>query len=137
MADVEFKDNRIQVNRAIDDAVGAFLLEASAEIVSAAARGSRKDTGQLKGSWKANVDESSGVATIGSELENAIWEEFGTGEYAAKGDGRKGGWSYQDDSGNWHHTTGKKPNRTLQRAFDSEKGKIINRAKQIFKARMK
>lgn len=137
MADIEFVDNRVQVNKALDDAVGAFLLEASAEIVSAAARGSRVDSGQLKGSWKANVNESKGEAVIGSELENAIWEEFGTGEYAAKGDGRKGGWSYQDDSGNWHHTTGKKPNRTLQRAFDSAKGKIINRAKQIFKEGMK
>lgn len=137
MADIEFVDNRVQVNKALDDAVGAFLLEASAEIVSAASRGSRVDSGQLKGSWKANVNESKGEAVIGSELENAIWEEFGTGEYAAKGDGRKGGWSYQDDSGNWHHTTGKKPNRTLQRAFDSTKGKIINRAKQIFKEGMK
>lgn len=137
MADIEFVDNRVQVNKALDDAVGAFLLEASAEIVSAAARGSRVNSGQLKGSWKANVNESKGEAVIGSELENAIWEEFGTGEYAAKGDGRKGGWSYQDDSGNWHHTTGKKPNRTLQRAFDGAKGKIINRAKQIFKEGMK
>lgn len=137
MADIEFVDNRVQVNRALDDAIGAFLLEASAEIVSAAARGPRVDSGQLKGSWKANVNESKGEAVIGSELENAIWEEFGTGEYAAKGDGRKGGWSYQDDSGNWHHTTGKKPSRTLQRAFDSTKGKIINRAKQIFKEGMK
>lgn len=137
MADIEFVDNRVQVNKALDDAVGAFLLEASAEIVSAAARGSRVDSGQLKGSWKANVNESKGEAVIGSELENAIWEEFGTGEYAAKGDGRKSGWSYQDDSGNWHHTTGKKPNRTLQRAFDGAKGKIINRAKQIFKEGMK
>lgn len=137
MADIEFVDNRVQVNKALDDAVGAFLLEASAEIVSAASRGSRVDSGQLKGSWKANVNESKGEAVIGSELENAIWEEFGTGEYAAKSDGRKGGWSYQDDSGNWHHTTGKKPNRTLQRAFDSTKGKIINRAKQIFKEGMK
>ena len=25
-------------------------------------------------------------------MENAIWEEFGTGEYALNGDGRKGKW---------------------------------------------
>lgn len=163
MADVEFKDNRIQVNRAIDDAVGAFLLEASAEIVSAAARGSRKDTGQLKGSWKANVDESSGVATIGSELENAIWEEFGTGEYAELGGHGGGYWVFVkdgDSGGNKklgkryslekakqivammradgldaYYTNGKKPNHTLQRAFDKNKAKIIRRARQLFKAR--
>ena len=32
MADVEFIDNTMKVNRAIEDAVGAFLLEASGEI---------------------------------------------------------------------------------------------------------
>lgn len=135
MADVEFIDNRVQIKRAINDAVGAFLLESSAEIVSAAANNSRVDTGQLKGSWKANVNESKGEATIGSELENAIWEEFGTGEYAVKGNGRKGGWLYENKNGETVFTRGKKPNRTLQRACDSCKGKIIRRAKQIFKAR--
>ena len=165
MADIEFIDNRVQINRAIDDAVGAFLLEASAEIVSAAAGGSRVDTGHLKGSWKANVDESSGVATIGSELENAIWEELGTGEYAVEGghgggywvfvkDGNSGGggnnpvgkrYSLQKakqivammraDGLDAYYTKGKKPNHTLQKAFDANKAKIIRRARQIFKAR--
>ena len=133
--DVEFINNSVVVKRTMDDAIGAFLLEASAEIVSAAARGSRVDTGQLKGSWAANVDEAAGEATIGSPLENAIWEEFGTGEYAVNGDGRKGGWFYEDDKGNGHFTRGKTPNRTLQKAFDSTKNAIIRRAEQILKAR--
>lgn len=129
---VEFQDYSLQVKAALDDKALAFLEEAASEIESAARRNSRVDSGQLKGSWTHLVDESAGEATIGSPLENAIWEEFGTGEYAAKGDGRKGGWSYQDDAGDWHHTKGKKPNRTLQRAFDSKKAAIVNRAKQIF-----
>lgn len=129
---VEFQDFSLQVKAAIDDKALAFLEEAASEIESAAKRNSRVDSGQLKGSWTHLVDESAGEATIGSPLENAIWEEFGTGEYAAKGDGRKGGWSYEDDAGDWHHTKGKKPNRTLQRAFDSKKAAIVNRAKQIF-----
>lgn len=163
MADVEFIDNRVQINRAIDDAIGAFLLESSAEIVAAAARNSRVDSGQLKGSWKANVNETKGEAVIGSELENAIWEEFGTGEYAIDGKGHGGGyWVFVKDGGNStgddhvgkrytlqeakqivamlrdegldaYYTKGKKPNRTLQRAFDANKGKIIRRAKTIFK----
>lgn len=94
---------------------------------------SRVASGQLKGSWNHQVNESAKEAKVGSPLENAIWEEFGTGEYAAHGDGRKGGWSYQDDSGNWHHTKGKTPNRTLQRAFEGTKAAIIRRAKEIFK----
>lgn len=137
MADVEFQDFSIQVKAALDETARAFLEEAANEIESQAKRNSRVDTGQLKGSWTHMQNAAALEARVGSHLENAIWEEFGTGEYAAKGNGRKGGWSYKDDNGAWHFTTGKKPNRTLRRAFDSTKGSIINRAKQIFKEGMK
>lgn len=130
---VQFQDFSIQVKDVLDDKALQFLEEAASEIESAAKRNSRVDSGQLKGSWSHQVNESAGEATIGSPLENAIWEEFGTGEHALHGDGRKGGWSYQDDAGDWHHTKGKTPNRTLQRAFDSTKAAIIRRAKEIFK----
>lgn len=130
---VQFQDFSIQVKDALDDKALQFLEEAASEIESAARRNSRVDSGQLKGSWTHLTDDSAYEATIGSPLENAVWEEFGTGEYAANGDGRKGGWSYQDDAGDWHHTKGKKPNRTLQRAFDSTKAAIIRRAQEIFK----
>ena len=130
---VEFQDFSIQVKDALDDKALAFLEEAASEVESAAKRNSRVDSGQLKGSWTHLVDDSAYEATIGSPLENAVWEEFGTGEYAVNGDGRKGGWSYQDDAGEWHHTKGKTPNRTLQRAFDSTKAAIIRRAQKIFK----
>lgn len=137
MADVEFVDFSIEVKAALEEAARSFLEEAASEIESQAKRNSRVDTGQLKSSWNRQVNESAGEATVGSTEQNAIWEEFGTGEYAAKGNGRKGGWRYQDDKGKWHFTYGKKPNHTLQRAFDMSKGKIINRAKQIFKEGMK
>lgn len=133
MASVEFEDFSLQVMEALDDAALRFLEEAASEIKSQARRNSRVDTGQLKGSWAHLVYENKMEATIGSPLENAIWEEFGTGEYAANGDGRKGGWFYEDEKGDGHFTHGKKPNHTLQRAFDGKKGKIINRAKKIFK----
>lgn len=130
---VEFQNFSIQVTEALEEKAVQFLEEAASEIESAAKRGSRVDSGQLKGSWNHQVDESAKEAKVGSPLENAIWEEFGTGEYALHGDGRKGGWSYQDDSGDWHHTMGKTPNRTLHNAFESKKAAIIRRAKQIFK----
>lgn len=136
MADVEFQDYSMQVKAALEDSARAFLEEAASEIESQARRNSRVDTGQLKGSWTHMQNSAALEAKVGSHLENAIWEEFGTGEYAVKGNGRKGGWSYQDDNGDWYHTKGKKPNRTLQRAFDGLKSKIINRAKQIFKEGM-
>ena len=127
MPDVKFEDFSIQVKEAIGNKAIVFLEEAAAEIESAARRNSRVDTGQLKGSWGHQVDESDLKATVGSPLENAIWEEFGTGEYAVHGDGRKGGWYC-----NGHFTYGKTPNHTLQRAFDSKKKAVEHRAKKIF-----
>lgn len=128
---VEFHDYSMQVKAALDEKAAQFLEEAASEVESAARRNSRVRSGQLKGSWTHIVEGNE--ATIRSPLQNAIWEEFGTGEYASGTEpGRKGGWVYRDAAGDWHFTRGKTPNHTLQRAFESTKGKIINRAKQIF-----
>lgn len=135
MADegIQFEDNRVKVKEAINDKAVAFLLEAVAELQSQTARNSRVDTGQTKGSWDTRVDEATLEGTVGSALENAIWEEFGTGEYALNGDGRKGGWVYTDRYGKTHFTHGKKPNRALWNAFESSKSKLIKRAEALMK----
>ena len=134
---VQFTDNSAAVKAALDDAVIAYLYEAGGEIEAQVKRNSRVGSGQLKNSWTYKVDESKGETTIGSPLENAIWEEFGTGEYALHGDGRKGGWWYQDDKGKWHHTYGKTPHRAFQRAFTSLKNALIKRAEDVLKGRLK
>lgn len=121
---VEFTDNSIQVKDAIQDNIIGFLYEIGGEFASQAARNSRVKTGQTKGSWDYQVNESDLEVQIGSPLENAIWEEFGTGEYALNGDGRKGGWYYVDELGNGHFTHGKKPNRALWNAFETLKPKV-------------
>ena len=124
MADVEFVDNSMQVKAAINDAVISWLYEAAGEVESQVKRNTAVDTGQLKSSWTYNVDESKQEAIVGSPLENAIWEEFGTGQYALNGDGRKTPWAYQDIKGKWHTTTGKRPKRALHKAFESKKSAI-------------
>lgn len=86
---VEFRDCSISVKAAIKDTLIAALYEAAGAVVSQTAKNTRVDTGQLKGSWTYAVDEAEVEAAIGSPLENAIWEEFGTGLYALNGDGRK------------------------------------------------
>lgn len=131
MAGVEFEDFSIQVKKAIEEKALKFLELAASEIQTQAARTSRVDTGQLKGSWTHIVDEAAQEATIGSPLENAIWEEFGTGEYAAHGDGRKGGWVYEKD-GETVFTRGKFPQHTLQNAFEQKKGTVQKLANRIF-----
>lgn len=134
---VQFEDNTIRVMAVMNDAAIAYLYESAETLASQTANNSRVGTGQLKNSWTYKVDESKFEAKIGSPLQNAIWEEFGTGEYALKGDGRKGGWVYRDEkTGEFHHTYGKTPNRALQNAFNTLKNPLIRRAAEVLKIRM-
>lgn len=128
---IEFQDNRVRVKDAIDDAITAFLYEAGGELQAKTMRKSRVDTGQTKGSYQYQVNDSANECQVGSNLENAIWEEFGTGEYALKGNGRKGGWYYVDRHGKEHFTRGKTPNRPMHNAFTSLKAKLIKRFGEI------
>ena len=137
MAKVQFTNNSAKVKNALNDAVIAYLHEAGGELEAQVKRNSRVAKGDTKNAWKYVVDESKGETTIGNPLENAIWEEFGTGEFAINGDGRKGGWHYKDEEGKWHHTYGKTPHRAFKRAFDSLKNALIERAGEVLKARLK
>lgn len=134
---VEFKDNRIAVKEALKKTALAYLHEASGEIQVQTMRNTPVDTGQLKGSWDYDIDAEKLQSVIGSPLENAIWNEFGTGEYALHGDGRKGGWFYEDEEGKGHFTHGKQPKRSMWTAFQSLKGKLIRYAEDVFSAGMR
>lgn len=81
----------------------------------------RADTGQTRNSFDYIVDEGELEATIGSPMENAIWEEFGTGIFAENGNGRKTPWTYKDRKGNWHKTNGKRGTKAFRRSFDVRK----------------
>jgi HK97 gp10 family phage protein len=137
MADVHFEDYSMEVEGALNDAVIAFLHEAAGEMEAQVKRNTPVDTGQLKGSWEYKVDENKGEAVIGSPLENAIWNEFGTGQYALHGDGRKTPWHWQDIKGKWHTTTGKRPQRSLYYAFERLKHKIQSTLANKLKEGMK
>lgn len=147
---VEFKDNSLKVKAALNEKTIAWLHEAAGEIESQTKNNTRVDTGQLKNSWANKVDEFNGTATVGSPLENAVWEEFGTGEYALHGDGRKGGWYIPEEKLNakakskmkkvirkdgkvYYYTKGKRPSRALNNAFTSSKDKLKARLEQILK----
>lgn len=134
---VQFKDNSMQVKAALNNAILKFLHEQAGELVSQVQNNTRVDTGHLKGSWTYKVDEGAKEATIGSPLENAIWEEMGTGEYALQGNGRKGGWVYVDAKGEGHFTRGKTPSRAFFKAYNIRKPIIIKRAEQDIGAKMK
>ena len=131
--EVIFEDYTIKVQNAIDDKISAVLEECAGELESQVKRNSRVDTGKTKNSFQHKVVDSEHTAYIGSNDENAIWEEFGTGEHALKGDGRKGGWFYKDAKGDGHFTHGKKPSRAFWHAYIALKSKIIKHIQDSLK----
>ena len=160
VSNVKFEDFSVQVKTKLQDNVIAFLYEVGGEIEARAKRNSRVRSSKTKGSFQHVVDESNLSAHIGSNEENAIWEEFGTGLHAIKGDGRKGYWVYVDDGStgkkskssktytlkeakkivaimrseglNAYYTNGKEPSRALWNAFQSIKGEVIKIAEERF-----
>lgn len=150
---VEFKDFSIQVKAALNDTTKAWLHEWANEIASQARNNCTMtdDKGQLRKSYRADVDTGAGEAKIGTHLESGYWEEYGTGEYAVHGDGRKGWWVYIDGGSGYkketnHYATrqeaeeaanflrrvkkmnavvtnGRRPAATLEKAFTSVKPK--------------
>ena len=144
---VHFQDNSIEVKAALNRTTVAWLHEWAITIVSHAASNCQMegDKGQLRGSYRADVNDGAGEAKIGTPLESGYWEEFGTGEYAAHGDGRKGWWVYKDGyrgkggkvlterqakamaaaDPTVHATNGRKPSYTLEKAFTANKAKAL------------
>lgn len=134
---IQYTNNSAKVKAAMKGSVMAFLHEIAGEIQGQAIRLSRTDTGQTKGSYETKViiEGDTGTAYIGSNYQNAIWEEYGTGEYALQGNGRKGGWVFKfPKTGKFIFTRGKKPNRPLFLAFQVTKGNIANRLKEILQS---
>ena len=152
MADVKLENYSIEVEEAMNEALIAGLYEAAGEVEARTKRNSRQGHTygdiQATGLWSHQVDEGEMKATVGSPYEAGYWEEFGTGELALHGDGRKGWWVYVEgqDSGkggksysskeeaeeaalflrrvkklNAYATNGIAPNEPLRRAFASAK----------------
>lgn len=111
----------------------AWLHEACGELASAVRNNQRVRTGRTRQSWRYVVDEAKLEGCVASDSENAVWEEFGTGEYALNGNGRKGGWWYVDEKGKRHFTLGKRSQRPLYKAYMALKGTIIASAQERFK----
>lgn len=124
--------NSEKCKEAIREQAVAGLHEAAREVLKQAVMNTPVDTGNLKQSWDCFVDEGELKATIGNPNEYAIYVEFGTGQYALEGNGRKGGWTYVDEQGKGHFTKGMRPVRPLGNAFRTKKGTV----KRILEKRM-
>ena len=77
MGNISFIDNSDKVISELERLLVEGLIEAAGEVQGQVKQNTPVDTGQLKGSWDYIIDEDKLEATIGSPLENAIWNEFG------------------------------------------------------------
>ena len=127
-----FKDNSSQAKEAISQATIRWLLSACILVQGQAVLLAAVQTTRLKGSIDYLVDENELVGYVGTNVEYAVYVEFGTGEFAENGRGRKGGWVYQDPSGEWFFTYGQAPQPYLRPAFRRNRTQIEALAKQIF-----
>lgn len=128
-----FKDYAPEIQAKLQHAAEAWLEEASGEVETQAMRNTRVDTGRTKGSWQHHVDNGNLEATVGSDYENAIWEEFGTGVFAESGGRTNVPWTYKDQKGEWHKTKGKRGTGAFRKAYTTTKPKLMKAARSRFK----
>lgn len=108
--------------REVEKAVG----KACALVERTAKQKAPKDTGALRRSITSKVErEGNGaVGVVFTPLEYAPYVEFGTGLFAESGGRMDVPWNYQDDKGEWHSTSGQKPQPFMRPALNENREQI-------------
>lgn len=128
-----FEDKSQDGKDAISKATIKWLFQACILVEGQAIALVPVDKGRLKKSLTYEVDEQELIGYVGTNVEYAVYVEFGTGEFAENGKGRKGGWIYEDESGEVHFTWGQKPQPYLRPAFRNTRDQIEALAKEIYR----
>lgn len=87
-----------------------------------------KDTGALRRSITSKVEGTEGI--IYTPLEYAPYIEYGTGLFAENGGRADVPWNYKDDKGEWHSTSGIKPQPFMRPALNQNRENIIRLIKE-------
>ena len=90
-----------------------------------------KDTGALRRSITSEVKNLEGK--IYTPLEYAPYKEYGTGLFAENGGRQDVPWNYQDDKGEWHSTSGMKPQPFMRPALYENRESILREIRESFK----
>ena len=90
---------------------------------SAKQKAAKGKTGELARSITSKVENGEGF--IYTPLEYAPYVEYGTGLFAEEGGRKDVPWHYQDDEGEWHSTSGMKPQPFMRPALDENREEIL------------
>ena len=106
--------------------------KACAFVEAEAKKKAPKDTGALRRSITSKVDTSGSdiVGIVYTPLEYAPYVEYGTGLFAEERGRKDVPWCYQDDKGNWHTTSGQKPQPFMRPALNENREKIAQLIKE-------
>lgn len=109
----------------------AALGKACALVERSAKQKAPKGNGELRRSITSKVDMSEQQGIVFTPLEYAPYVEYGTGLFAEDGNGRQDvPWHYQDEKGEWHTTSGMKPQPYMRPALDENRADIIRIIKE-------
>jgi HK97 gp10 family phage protein len=110
----------------------AALGKACALVERSAKQNAPKDTGALRRSITSEVEKNGTdiVGVVYTPLEYAPYVEYGTGLFAEQGGRQDVPWNYQDDEGNWHSTSGQKPQPFMQPALNDNRERILRIIKE-------
>lgn len=110
----------------------AALKKACALVERSAKQKAPKDTGDLRRSITSRIENNGDeiVGVVYTPLEYAPYVEYGTGLFAEKGGRKDVPWFYVDDKGEWHITSGQRPQPYLRPALDENREAILRLIKE-------
>ena len=111
-------------NNLADEAeIEKALGKACALVERSAKEKAPKDNGELRRSITSKVENNEGI--VFTPLKYAPYVEFGTGLFAEEGGRKDVPWNYQDDEGNWHSTSGQRPQPYMRPALHENREQIL------------
>ena len=106
----------------------AALGKACALVERTAKENAPKGNGDLRRSIQSKVEDLQGI--VFTPLEYAPYVEYGTGLFAEEQGRTDVPWSYQDEQGNWHSTSGMHPRPYMRPALDTNRERIVSILKE-------
>ena len=130
----KFEDNSAKIKAMLESA-SEEAMEAAGLMIESQAKSLAPvgNSGELRD--KINRENGVVVGKVGSPTDYSIYVEYGTGEMAENGAGRKGGWVYKAPNGKWYYTRGQKPQPFLRPAFRRNKKNIQDIVGKHYKAK--
>ena len=105
-----------------DEAIHKALGKACALVERSAKQKAPKGIGELRRSIESKVVGNEGI--VYTPKEYAPYVEYGTGLFAEEGGRTDVPWSYKDDKGEWHTTSGMKPQPFMRPALYENREQI-------------